>query len=278
MRKIKIKARAKVNFTLDVSGKKDGYHELKTLVASVSLSDDVIIKKRKDDLISLKVIGRAGCSAGENNAFKAGKLFKKTFNTKGFDIVLKKRIPIGSGLGGSSADAAGVLSGLKTLFGLSDDMTALANALGSDTAYMLRGGFAVLEGRGEKITPIESKEKFYFLLLKADGSVITKDAYSKFDETGVSEPEKTPKAADALKNGDISEFLGSLKNDLYNPATAILPEIEENLETLSSVAPSVMSGSGATTFAVFTDEKSRDLAYKFLKKQLKGKLIKAETV
>ena len=278
MRKIRLKARAKVNITLDVSGKKDGYHELKTLVASVSLSDEVKIKKRKDDLISLKVIGRAGCSAGENNAFKAGKLFKKTFNTKGFDIVLKKRIPIGGGLGGSSADAAGVLSGLKTLFGLSDDMTELANELGSDTAYMLRGGFAVLEGRGEKIEPIAVDKKFYLLLCTAQGSVMTKDAYGKFDEIGASGSEKTPKAADALKKGDVAEFLNGLKNDLYLPSTEILPEIKRNLEILSSVAPAVMSGSGSTTFAVFTDEKARDSSYKLLKKKLKGKLIKAETI
>ncbi|MBO4594357.1 MAG: hypothetical protein J5697_01485, partial [Clostridia bacterium] len=90
--------------------------------------------------------------------------------------------------------------------------------------------------------------------------------------------EKTPKAADALKKGDVAEFLNGLKNDLYLPSTEILPEIKRNLEILSSVAPAVMSGSGSTTFAVFTDEKARDLSYKLLKKKLKGKLIKAETI
>lgn len=278
MKKIKIKAYAKVNFALDVIGKEDGYHELKTLVSSVSLCDDVIIKKRNDDEISLKVIGSAGCSANENNAYKAGDLFKKTFNTSGFDIILKKRIPLGGGLGGSSADSAAVLNGLKALFEIDEDITDLANALGSDTAYMLKGGFALLSGRGEKIYPIETDGKFYLLLCKANGAVITKDAYKKFDELNICASPTAENAASALERGNAAEFLTALKNDLYEPAVGILPEIRENLKALSSVAPAVMSGSGATTFAVFTDKKSRDSAYKILKNKLKDKLIKAETV
>ena len=278
MKKVKVKAYAKVNFALDVFGKADGYHELKTVVASISLCDDVIVKEREDNRVSIRVIGSAGCSANENNAFKAGKIFKKTFKTKGFDITLKKRIPVGSGLGGSSADVAATLNGLKTLFEIDGDMTELANKLGSDTAYMLKGGFALLEGRGEIISPIESRNKFYLILCKANGSVITKDAYAKFDDLNINNPPTAETAAKALEKGDTSEFLSSLKNDLYLPATKILSEIKKNIKTLSSVAPAFMSGSGATTFVVFTDKKSRDKAYRVLRKKLKDKLIKAETV
>lgn len=278
MRKIKVKAFAKVNFTLDIKGKENGYHELKTLVATVSLSDDVIIKKRRDDRISLKVKGKAGCPANENNAYKAGKAFKKTFKTEGFDILLKKHIPMGSGLGGSSTDAAAVLVGLKTLFGTDGDMTDLANSLGSDTAYILKGGFALLSGRGEKIAPVNFADKLYVILCKANGSVVTKDAYAKFDELKTSEPPATEIAVESLEKGDIAGFYKNLKNDLYPSATEILPEIRQNLKILSSVAPATMSGSGSTTFAVFSDRRSRDQAYKKLYGRLKGKLIKAETV
>ena len=278
MRAIKVLARAKVNFVLDVFGKTEGYHEIASVVSTVGFGDEIVIKKRKDDRISLYVKGTCGCPADENNAFKAAKLFKKTFKTRGFDIYLKKKIPVGSGLGGSSADSAGVLSGLKTLFGIDADMSILANALGSDTAYQLKGGFALIKGRGEEIKKIDAPIKLYLLLCKADGNVITADAYRKFDELGEMQTPYAEKSANLLSEKKTEEFLKTLKNDLFLPAIAILPEVKQNYEKLFSFAPTVMSGSGATVFSVFTDKKERDKVYKLLKPELKNKLIKTETV
>ena len=278
MKKIKVFAPAKVNFALDIVGKENGYHNIKTVVSTVSFGDEIVLKKRKDDRISLKVIGSAGCPAGENNAFKAGKLFKKTFKTSGFDIVLKKKIPVGSGLGGSSADAAGVLNGLKALFKVNADLNSLANALGSDTAYMLLGGFALLKGRGEVIEPIKTGTKFYLVLCKSEYPVMTKDAYALYDEIGEEYSPFAELLKESLEKDDRDGVVKNLKNDLYAAATRILPEIKRDLFSLSECAPSVMSGSGATVFSVFLDKEERDKAYSVLKKKLKGKLIKAETI
>jgi len=278
MKKIKVKANAKVNLSLDIVGIDGGFHDLKTVVSTIDFGDTIIIKKRNDDRISLKVTGSAGCSADENNAFTAGKLFKKTFKTSGFDILLKKKIPVGSGLGGSSADSAGVLKGLKTLFGLNCDVSALSDALGSDTSYMLSGGFAMLEGRGNKITPIKTSLKLYLILCVADGSVITKNAYKKYDEMGETFEEGSDKTLTALKISDADGVIKNLKNDLFPSACELLPEVKKNFGIMSEKFPTVMSGSGATVYSVFKTKKERDRAYKTLSRTFKGKLIKAETV
>ena len=278
MKRIKVSAKAKVNFALDIVGKDGGFHTLKTVVSTMNFSDEIILKKRKDDRISLKVIGSAGCSADENNAYKASKLFKKTFRVSGFDVILKKKIPVGSGLGGSSADASAVLVGLKKLFGVEADITPLANALGSDTLYMTRGGYALLEGRGEKITAIDTDLKLFLILCTAIEGVNTKDAYAKFDEIGETYDSVADVTAKAIKDGDYNGLIKSLKNDLYLSATKLNPEVAKNYETMSKFAPTVMSGSGATVFSVFKCKKDRDEAYKTLSKILKGKLIKTETV
>lgn len=278
MKKLEVLAKAKVNLSLDIVGKDGGFHELKTVVSAIDFGDKIVIKKRNDDRISLKVVGSAGCSADENNAFKAGKVFKKTFRTSGFDILLKKKIPVGGGLGGSSADSAGALKGLKTLFGIEGDIATLSDALGSDTKYMLNGGFALLEGRGDKITPIDTDLKLYLILCIADGSVITKNAFKAYDEAGETFKDSSDKMLAAVKKGDADGVIKNLKNDLFPSACTLLPEVKKNFETMAKHYPTVMSGSGATVYSVFKTKKERDSAYKVLSRTLKGKLVKAETV
>lgn len=141
MGSVRIKAYAKINLTLFVCGKKDGYHALDSLVASVNLFDAITIKKRKDRLVSIAMHGMGSESIPfeKNNAAKAAELFVEKFGTCGADITVYKNIPMGAGLGGSSADAAGVLNGLAKLYKI-DDMAALkliADQTGSDTRYML---------------------------------------------------------------------------------------------------------------------------------------------
>ena len=152
MNTVKIKSYAKVNLTLDVTGRAGGYHLLDSFVASVDLFDLVCVRKRKDKLVSVTMHGMdgEGIPPERNNAFKAGEAFVGRFSTAGADVTVYKNIPMGAGLGGSSADAAGVLNAMAKLYGIDDKaaLGELADALGSDTRYMLDGGFCRMRGRG----------------------------------------------------------------------------------------------------------------------------------
>ena len=279
MKSLKINAPAKVNFTLDVAQGQNGFHDISSLVNTISLCDVIKVKKRKDDKIILKCKGvNPECDVQNNNAYKTAKEFVSEFATGGVTITLKKKIPVGGGLGGSSADVAGVLNALKALYGVEKDLSYIANRLGSDTAYMLNGGWAVIQGRGEIITPVDARAKFYLVMLTCPSGVSAGACYKKFDELGIVSSPTTSLAVDSLKKGDMPTFYSCLKNDLYLPATTFASEIQSNLEFLKSFAPSIMTGSGSVTVALFTDKKLRNLAYKKLRKIYDKKVLKAHTL
>ena len=159
-----VKAYAKINLTLNITGRNDGFHDIESLVTTVDIYDTITVSARRDDKITLEM-RMAGKRFAEdipverNNAYKAAKLFAETFKTGGADVKIVKRIPLAGGLGGSSADAAGVLNAMKILYGVSEDVKPLADMLGSDTGYMTSGGFALISGRGERVEKIESETK-----------------------------------------------------------------------------------------------------------------------
>ena len=135
----KVKAYAKINLSLNIYETVGGYHDLDSIVTTIDLYDEITATKRRDDKIVVKMrgIGEGELSGTNNNAYKAAKLFKETFDTKGMDIKIVKHIPLAGGLGGSSADIAGVLNALKELFDVDGDVKPLADRLGSDSGYLL---------------------------------------------------------------------------------------------------------------------------------------------
>jgi len=280
MKKAKVKIPAKINLTLDVFEKKDGYHEIKSLVASVSVFDEITVRLRSDGKITLKEKGiKSGCSAEKNNAVKAACEYFKEFGGRGADIILNKKIPVGGGMGGSSADIAGTLKALNLLYGEQNDIKGLADKIGSDAGYMLCGGFAVISGRGEKVSKVKCEDRFYLLIIKGEGQISAKDCYEKFDETGRGSTECTEKATEYLKNGK-EEFFDVIKNDLYIPATAFAPYLKEEISELkkSGAKAALMTGSGSCVYGIFADKKEREVAYLALKKTYKERLIKANTL
>lgn len=280
MKKIKIKAPAKVNLTLDVLGKNEKFHQIKSLMASIDLSDEIIVKKRNDDKINLKMKGlKVDCLPIDNNAYKAAKLFMATFSTKGADIIIKKRIPIGAGLGGSSADIAGVLNALKKLYQIDCDLIPLASTLGSDSAFMINGGWAIAEQKGDEISQKEIDKKLFFIILTDKRAISARESYNEFDAQDKNYPPCTDIALSALMNDDKVAFLRSIKNDLYFASSKLNENIEKNINILNNIdAPaSIMAGSGSAVLAIFFDKDERDKAYKKLKKMTKEKIIKAQT-
>ena len=134
---VKILAYAKLNLTLDVTGKTGEYHDLDSVAVTINLFDKIIAKKRKDKLVNVTMrgMGSEKLVPEENNAVRAGEAFVKAFSTLGADITIYKEIPMGAGLGGSSADAAGVLNALAKMYAVKDEkkLKELADGLGSDT-------------------------------------------------------------------------------------------------------------------------------------------------
>ncbi len=280
MKKIKIKARAKINLTLDVVGVEEKYHNLNTLVSTIDLYDTIVIKKRKDRLINLKMKGfKVDSPIVENNAYKACRLFMQIFGTTGADITVDKKIPIAGGLGGSSADIAGVLNGLKELYEVKESVLPLANALGSDSGYLLTGGYAVLTGRGDKIEQVNIDKKLHLLIITENTPISAKESYKIFDKQNKTYVPCTKIALKAMEKKDYQLFFKALKNDLYPASYEIFPKLKENISALKNgnADAVLMTGSGSSVYGLFESKKKRNKAYKKLAPFFKEQLIKTQT-
>lgn len=277
---IREKVSAKVNLTLDVLGIKDNYHMLESLVASITVFDAITLIKRKDKRVTLKCLGlNPGCHVSENNAVKAASLFIKTFGTKGVNIIVNKKIPVSGGLGGSSADIAGVLNGMKKLYNVDADVKPLADALGSDAGYMLTGGYAVIKGRGTEVEKLKITSSLPLLLISSTGAISAKNCYKKYDQMNLPISNCTAAAVKFLQDGDINGLASVMKNDLQLPAEDFI-DLRLPLLALKEVgALKVMvTGSGPTVFGVFSSNAARDNAYKKLAPLFMKRVIKANTI
>ncbi len=256
MESVCVKSYAKLNLTLRVTGVKDGYHMLDSIVASVDLYDLIVLKKRSDKLITVTMHG-CGCEyipPEENSAVKAAQAFVDYYGCGGADITVYKNIPMGAGLGGSSADPAGVLNGLEKLYG-TNDLTGkklLADYAGSDVRYMLSGGYARLTGRGNEVTPLESDLKLNFLLLVPDCGVSSAQCYKTYDLIGGGGA-TCGDAESALVCGDKQGLAKSLFNDLTCAAVKLCPDVGKAIDELSAFDPLAvnMTGSGSGVYALF---------------------------
>ncbi len=278
MKSATVKAYGKINICLNVTGVKDGYHMLDGIVTTVDKYDKITVTKRKDDKILLNLVGKYGSYnfiQEDMNAYKAAELFKNKYNVKGVTVTVERNIPDGSGMGGSSADIAGVLKAMAKLFGITDNLKDLADALGSDSGYLLDGGFARLTSRGEVIEKINSQWRPYFLVIYAKEGVNTAKCFKEFDSgnyQGVISDVDCVK--NAVINENINEMVGKTGNALTLPAITLNSEIQENLTALKSLSPSVcgMTGSGSTVFSMYDSYEMVSWAYSKLKKKYGSKV------
>ena len=276
MRSIKIKSYAKINLTLEIKGVENGYHLLDSLVANIDLFDLLVIKKKKGALsgITMKGMGSESIPPEKNNALKAAEAFSAWFGTDGADITVYKNIPIGGGLGGSSADVVGVLNGMAALYNVTDreKLKELADTLGSDTGYMLNGGFARMQGRGERVTKLNLTNKLHFLLICPSSEVSAGACYRAYD----TQPKtleyrgcQTETCIDLLGKNDLNEGGRYLMNDLFRAAYSLNADVGKAYEEALSFSPLgvTMSGSGSCVFAMF---ETRELC-EWAKSRYKGK-------
>lgn len=261
MQSLKIKANAKINLSLSVLGKRaDGYHELDTVMQSISLNDTVYIEK------SDKITVECGEFGGEANiAFKTAEAFFAESRIKaGAAIRIEKRIPSAAGLGGGSADAAAVLVGLDRLYETElsyEKLLKIAVALGADVPFLIRGGTARARGIGEVLEPLSPLCGCYFLIAKGENKPSTGEMFSRLDSAEYNKPD-IEKTAAALDSRDLGAVLCSLDNSF----AALWRESRVKEELLKTKADAVsLSGSGPAWFAVYLDKDRAEAAEKSLK-------------
>lgn len=273
MNVVRVNGYAKLNLTLDITGKRDGYHLLDSLAVTIDLCDRVAVKKRKDRLSSVTMhgMGSEAIPPEKNNALKVAEAFSEAFGTCGADVTVYKNIPMGAGLGGSSADAAAVLLGMKKLYGISDmgGVKSLADTLGSDMGFLLFGGLARMQGRGDVLLPLAAEPEMHFLVICPDEGVSSGECYEAFDRLGETFPPVTPDAAALLERGDLPHAARYFSNRLYGAARSLVPAAEQAFLAAKSFSPlgAAMTGSGSAAFALF---ETRELA-EWAKSRYRGK-------
>ena len=254
-----VEANAKVNFTLEVFGKRaDGYHALRSVVMPISLSDTLDIEVTDDGSIT------SDTGYDDDLCIKAARILKSSVSSLsssiGATIHVTKRIPAGGGLGGGSADAAAVLRALNELWktGLSrEELAEIGAQVGSDVPALVMGCPVVMEGRGEKVQGLGRKTEDLNLVLVNPGvSSSTKEVYAACEARPLDGENATMKMVEALETGDVREIAAALMNDLQAPAVKQHPEIADALVSLKTagVVGAMMSGSGSSVFGLVENE------------------------
>ncbi len=258
------RAYAKINLYLDVTGKRsDGFHELASVMQTVSLCDEVEVcaALADDSCITLSVENAPTLCADEHNlAYRAAVAYLEAARLRAeVRITLHKQIPIGAGLGGGSADAAAVLRAMQRIFGAldADVLLSLAKTLGSDVPFCLLSGTAVCHGRGERVTPMPASKRSHYVLALGSESVSTPEAYrlldaafSDFDGSHTSSPEGLADAWQTyLANSDTDmPPLYNIFESVILPLCPVAASVRACLDALGY--PALMSGSGPTVFAL----------------------------
>ncbi len=247
-----IKAYAKINLTLDVMGKRsDSYHELCTIMQTIDLFDEIYADFSSDRIEVISDISLPRDSV----AFRAAYEYQRRTRSGGASIFILNHIPEMAGLGGSSADGAGVLRLMQEHYNAMSegDLFSLASELGSDVPFLLRGGLAVCRGRGEIITSLPDTD-ICCLIIKPKEGISTKRLFASLVPPYA--PAHSGDAEKAILGGDMAGLCGSVSNALSSTAEAILPEIAEikrRLTDLGALAAE-MSGSGSACFGIFESE------------------------
>ena len=251
-------AYAKVNLTLDVLDKRaDGYHDIKSIMQTISLRDDIEIDIGTGKPWNL-VCDKEGIPADESNlAWKAAKVYFERINCdpNGLEIRITKRIPSQAGLGGGSADAAAVLRALNKHYDNPLSILALAELgglVGSDVPFCTICGTAMVEGRGEKLRKLSDMPDCVFVICKPDFSVSTPELYQKIDSVAIAKRPNHVAMESALLEGD----LGKVAENIWNVFDPVVTESHLELNYIKSIFNSYgaigqqMTGSGSAVFAV----------------------------
>ena len=261
MRQIELKALAKINLGLDVLGRREnGYHDVRMVMQSIYLYDDVKIERTKKPGIEIKT-NLYFLPVGENNiAYKAAALLLEEFRIKeGVIITLDKHIPVAAGMAGGSSNAAAVLFGMNRIFGLGlsqKGLMARGIKLGADVPYCIMRGTVLAEGIGEELTELPPMPKCTVLIAKPPISVSTKTVYEALDaRKGLNHPDIN-RLIEGLETGNlpyIASAMGNVLEEVTIPLHPVIEEIKNEMKTAGALN-AMMSGSGPTVFGLFENK------------------------
>ena len=270
MNQMRLKALAKINLGLDVLRRKeDGYHEVKMIMQTINLHDQIHMKKIEEDEIRVRT-NLYYLPTNENNlVYKAAKMLKDEFNLPGgISINLKKVIPVAAGMAGGSSDAAAVLFGMNKMYGLKLSMQELKDRgvkLGADVPYCIMRGTALAEGIGEKLTKLPAMPKCHILIAKPPINVSTKFVYENLHANDLKAEDHPPVDVqlEALKEGDLEKLVANMGNVLERVTVPEYPVINEIKQLMvdNGAMGAMMSGSGPTVFGIFTSYAKAKEAY-----------------
>lgn len=263
MDELNLTALAKINLGLDVLRRReDGYHEVRMVMQTIHLSDQIRIVKSREPGIRIKTNLYYLPANEKNLAYKAARLLQEEFALEeGVEIDIKKRIPVAAGMAGGSADAAAVLFGMNRMFGLRLSVEGLMErglTLGADVPYCVMRKTALAEGIGEKLTPLSPAPKCMVLVAKPPISISTKFVYDHL----VLDEETPHPDIDALVAAIEAEDLHGLAAHMGNVLETVTcrqyPVIERLKEAMRSQGAlnAMMSGSGPAVFGLFDDIKA----------------------
>lgn len=263
-------AYAKINLTLSVCEKRaDGYHNIDSLMHSITLSDTVTLEKA--DGITLSLTEGDAPLGRENLMVQAAELFfKKTGISGGVSMTLAKRIPSEAGMGGGSSDAAAVLRGLARLYGPEISLETLAawgKTLGADIPFCVIGGAARCRGIGEKLTALSPWAGLPLVITRPPISVSTGKAYGLLDRMTKRPRNTTEEAVRALAERNPAALRASLSNDFEAGLFPVEPILWETSAYLRTLAPALMTGSGSAFFLLCEDEKEQRALYERIREE-----------
>lgn len=276
MKKHACRAYGKINLFLDIVGRReDGYHLLETVFQSISLGDEVMISPGRGGEISLRSNLPYIPTDRRNIAYKAAEAFFAAANmpNKGLYINMRKNIPVGAGLGGSSTDGAAVLRLLNAACGEplpEERLREIAAELGADCPFCLMGGAALGGGVGDRLEPLPSMPPCTLVICKPAFSVSAKSAYELYDAAPSVRAERGAEDMEAaLRSGSLSEICAGMFNALEAVVAGKYPEIAEIKRELLRLGAlgAMMTGSGSAVYGVFEKEDAAKEAAEALKQE-----------
>ena len=269
------KAYAKLNISLDVAERRpDGYHDMVMVMQTISLCDDVAITPADGGRVQVKSNLSFIPGDERNLAARAALRYLAAIGKEGQGLLIRlnKRIPVGAGMAGGSADAAAVLRALNRLYDgalSSAALETLAADVGSDVPFCVRGGTALATGRGEKLRSLPDMPGCEILVCKPDFSISTPELFRRLDGSSMRCHPDTAGILEALHNGDLTGVCRRMYNvfeDLDDRRLRTVKEIKGLLLDAGALG-AIMTGTGSAVFGVFSPGAALDSAAETLRKE-----------
>ena len=268
---LKLPSFAKINWTLRIFGRRpDGYHQVATVLQTISLCDELTFELRHDSQISL-TCDDPGIPVDDSNLIvKAARLLQQP--AQGISVHLTKRIPAKGGLGGGSSNAAVTLLALNQFWQLelkNTDLLRIAGGLGADVPFFLIGGCAEAKGIGTDLCSIADTQQNHLIVITPNASVATADAYAALNRGSLTTSDSAPILSSSSLHNDFEAVIFEIEPEIGRAKKALLD---------AGARGALLAGSGSSVFGIFDDEAARDRALVKLRSEVGWRIFSCHTL